>query len=95
MAAYSKRSLVDKLGIKEGHRVVILGAPTDYAKTLGELPAGVVAGKKLQGEYDFLHFFSRSRRELEQKFPALKSCMPSNGMLWIPGPRLHSESQRI
>jgi hypothetical protein len=38
MAGYSKQSLVDKLGIKEGHRVAILGAPAGYAEILGALP---------------------------------------------------------
>lgn len=87
MAGYSKRSLVDKLGIKPGHRVVILGAPPDYATTLGELPPQVKPGKVLRGEMDFLHFFGKSRRELEQRFPALKSCLAPNGMLWISWPK--------
>ena len=28
-----------------------------------------------------------SRRELEQKFPALKSCLAQSGMLWISWPK--------
>jgi hypothetical protein len=86
----SNRSLVDKLGIKSGDRIVILGAPLDYPKALGKLPPGVTAGKQLEGEYDFLHFFSRSRRELEQKFSVLKSCLASNGMIWISWPKASS-----
>jgi hypothetical protein len=87
MAGYSKRSLVDKLGIKPGQRIVIVGAPADYAKTLGELPPDVTLAKRIQGEHDFLHFFSKSRHELEQKFPALKTGLVSNGALWISWPK--------
>ena len=87
MAGYSKRSLIDKLGIKEGYRVAILGAPPHYATTLGKLPPGVEFSRKLQGEKDFLHFFSASRQELEQRFPALKSCLAQSGMLWISWPK--------
>jgi len=87
MAGYSKRSLVDKLGIKDGHRVAILGAPPHYATTLGTLPPHVKPGNKIQGEKDFLHFFTVSRRELEQRFPALKSCLAQSGMLWISWPK--------
>ncbi len=87
MAGYSQRSLVDKLGIKEGHHVAILGAPPDYFSNLGKLPSQVKLGTKLQGEKDFLHFFTTSRRELEQKFPARKACLAQNGLLWISWPK--------
>lgn len=87
MAGYSKRSLVDKLGIKEGLRVAILGAPGDFPETLGELPLQVKLGATLRSEKDFVQFFTKSRLELEQKFPALKSCLAQNGMLWISWPK--------
>ena len=90
MAGYSKRSLVDKLGIKEGHRVAILGAPAGYAEILGELPPQVKPGKELRGEKDFLHFFTKSREELAQKFPALKSSLAQTGMLCISWPKVSS-----
>ena len=87
MTGYSKRSLVDKLGIKEGLRVAILGAPADFPKTLGELPPQVKLGGNLHGEKDFVQFFTKSEVELERKFPALKSCLAKNGMLWISWPK--------
>lgn len=87
MAGYSKRSLVDKLGLKEGQRVAVLGAPADYARTLGSLPPQVKLGGDLRGEKDFIHYFAKSRRELGDKFPALKSCVAQNGMLWISWPK--------
>lgn len=87
MAGYSKRSLIDKLGIKQGHRVAILGAPPDYLTTLGELPPRTIVGKKLKREMDFLHFFTKSHQELANKFAALKSCLAQNGMLWISWPK--------
>jgi hypothetical protein len=87
MAGCSKRSLVDKLGIKEGHRVAILGAPAGYAKILRELPLRVKPAKELHGEKDFVHFFTNSRPELERKFPALKSTLAQTGMLWISWPK--------
>jgi len=87
MAGYSKRFLVDKLGIKEGYRVAIVGAPPHYATTLGTLPPGVKPGRRIHREKDFFHFFTVSRRELEQTFPALKSCLAQSGMLWISWPK--------
>lgn len=87
MAGYSKRSLVEKLGIKEGLRVTVLGAPGDYVRTLGNLPPGVKFGSDLCGEKNFIHYFAKSRQELGDKFPALKSCLTPNGMLWISRPK--------
>ena len=86
-AGYSKKSLVDKLGIKEGMKVAILHPPENYRATLGPLPAKTVAGKKLQAETDFIQFFTKSRRELEGDFPSLKRALAQNGMLWISWPK--------
>ena len=61
MAGYSKRSLVDKLGVKSGHRACILNAPADYDQTLGSLPEGVTVATSLRGALDFIHFFTTSR----------------------------------
>jgi len=87
MAGYSKRSLVDKLGIKQGYRVAFLGAPANYAATLGSMPPDVKTSKVLRGETDFVHFFTKSRNELKQKFPVLKSSLAQKGMLWISWPK--------
>jgi hypothetical protein len=87
MAGYSGRVLGDMLGIEEGYRVAVLGAQPHYTTSLGKLPPQVSLGKKVQGEKDFLYFFTTSRRELEQRFPALKSCLAQDGMLWISWPK--------
>src|SRR4029077_11460068 len=47
MAGYSGTPLPQKLGIKAGHRVVLLDASDGFAATLGPLPDGarIVAGR--------------------------------------------------
>jgi hypothetical protein len=87
MAGYSKRTLVDKLGIKKGCRVAILGEPAGCAKTLEKLPPQVKPDRDLSGEKDIIHFFTKSRLELGGKFPALKACLAQTGMLWISWPK--------
>jgi len=47
MAGYADRSLVDKLGIKAGTRLLILAPPPGFARTLGTLPQGVVVAKQI------------------------------------------------
>ena len=87
-AGYSKRSLIEKLGIKAGYHLAILHAPADYAQTLGPLPFDVVQVTELGGEpLDFVHFFTTQRAELVANFLALKASLKPAGMLWISWPK--------
>ena len=87
MAGYSDKSLVDKLGIKPGARMALLGAPPGYARTLGPLPEGAVVAKTLRGEFDFIQFFTTKRVDLERRFAALAKALEPAGMLWISWPK--------
>lgn len=60
MAGYSKRPLVKKLGIKEGHRVFFGNAPKGYHSTLGRLPRGAEVLKSLKNGCDFIQFFTKA-----------------------------------
>jgi hypothetical protein len=79
---YSKKSLIKKLGIKEGFKIIILNPPEGYYQTLGSLPKGVFVSRTLKGPFDFIHFFARKRDELESKFTILKE-LSQNGVLWV------------
>lgn len=87
MAGYSKRSLVDKLGIKPGYRIYIGNAPAGYDKTLGELPAKAAAAKSLKGPCDFIQFFTTEKSVLDTTFPKLKKNLDLAGTLWISWPK--------
>ena len=86
-AGYSRKSLVEKLGIKVGFAIAILGGPRNYAATLGELPSGVKQGTRLKGPLDFIQFFSSRRSHLEELFPKLKAALSPSGMLWVSWPK--------
>lgn len=86
-AGYSNRSLVEKLGIKPGHKVHIAHAPVDYRATLGGLPEKAVFSKSLDGTCDFIQFFTKEKAELEMSFPKLKKHLAANGSLWISWPK--------
>jgi len=87
MAGYSHRSLVDKLGIKHGASVLILEAPSGYAKTLGRLPKGVAVAKAPKPGLDFIHLFTTKRADLERRFGALQAALAPAGMLWVSWPK--------
>jgi len=86
-AGYSKKPLVEKLGIREGFAISIIGAPEDYAATLGKLPSSVKQTKKLEGPLDFVQFFCSKRAQLEENFRRLKGALSTSGMLWVSWPK--------
>ena len=86
MAGYSKRSLVDKLGIKPGFKICLVNTPSGYDQTLGELPP-VTQVETLAGPLDFIHFFTQEQAELEHRFLHLKEALAQTGMLWISWPK--------
>jgi hypothetical protein len=89
VAGYSKRSLVDKLGIKAGASIAIINPPSGYERTLGTLPS-VSRKSPGTGPLDFVQFFTREKRELERRFPALARALAPAGMLWISWPKKSS-----
>ncbi len=90
MAGYSKRSLVEKLGIKPGATVAILNAPRGYHRTLGKLPTPLARKAPTAGPLDFIQFFTTAQRELERKFPALERALAPAGVLWVSWPKKSS-----
>jgi hypothetical protein len=97
MAGYSPRGLVEKLGIKEGRKVLFIQAPGDYGKTLGPLPevasrsatAAQAASRALakSAPFDFIQCFCREEAELRSLFPILKGLLAPDGMVWISWPK--------
>ena len=81
MAGYSGTPLPKKLGIKPGTRLGLVGAPDDFAETLGDLPDGVsprrVARNKEQ--FDVIVCFARSSKELARELPALPARLHPGG----------------
>ena len=63
-AGYSGTPLPKKLGIREGTRVALLGAPPGFEDTLGELPHGAIARRGARGAAELTLWFVRSRAEL-------------------------------
>jgi hypothetical protein len=86
-AGYSGKSLVDKLGIKPGMLLAIIGAPSGYRSTLGTLPRGVSVLSAPRGTLPFIHFFTTKRALLQRRFPALKRVLAQDGALWVSWPK--------
>jgi hypothetical protein len=91
-AGYSGTPLPKKLGIKPGHRVLLLSAPEHFeSDTLGELPAGVKVGRRLGGSADVIVSFHTERADLARRMPQLRAAMEPAAGLWIAWPKRASK----
>lgn len=87
----SKKSLVAKLGIKEGQRIRIINAPSKYDTQLGRLPKNVVEASGNESDLDFVQLFTSSEEELKKEFPKLMRTLKKEGIIWISYPRTSSK----
>jgi hypothetical protein len=85
MAGYSGTPLAKKIGIKAGHRVLLVGAPKDFPLSLGALPntATIIS----RGAFDVAIVFVLSAADLELRFARLQSSMAEDGMIWAAWPK--------
>jgi hypothetical protein len=89
MAGYSGTPLPRKLGIAQGHRVLLDGAPAEF--TLGELPPDTVLHRRAAGgPYDVILCFCPDAARLARRWPVLHGLTPPAGALWIAWPKRSS-----
>lgn len=83
-SGYSKISLVRKLGIKPGNKILLLNSPSHYLDLLSELPPDVtVVDEESMGEFPFIHLFVKDSKELYKYFSIAKNRLAKDGMLWV------------
>ncbi len=91
MAGYSGTPLPQKLGIKEGSRVALIGAPEGFAAALEPLPAKVKLARRIgqsgSPPLDVILFFADRAAELEKRFSSLAAKLAPNGGLWVAWPK--------
>ena len=88
MAGYSGTPLAKKLGIAEGTRLGVLGAPRGFA--IDDLPDGVTPSRRARGPLDVIVSFHTERAELAQRLPVLLDALDVAGGLWIAWPKKSS-----
>lgn len=82
-AGYSGTPLPKKLGIREGSVCAFLGAPADFAATLGLLPGGVRILTTARGPLDVIVLFATRRADLPKQFARVARELSPAGALWI------------
>jgi hypothetical protein len=88
---YSHVPLWRKLGIREGARVVLAGAPATLPDSLEGLPAGVELLDAPAADSDVILWFPASAAELASGLAPLKARLRYDGGLWVAWPKRASK----
>jgi len=83
---HNPKTVVEKIGIKRGHVVSVVGLDDDaFVADLEKAGAEVILGRAKQNS-DAIVYAASSRKELE-KLGTLKASLAANGALWILRPK--------
>jgi hypothetical protein len=86
-AGYSRTPLPRKLGIREGSRVLLVGAPVGFRDVLGDLPGGVDLTATGADGLDVVVLFAPDTAALRAQFGGLVTRLASAGGLWVAWPK--------
>jgi hypothetical protein len=92
-SGYSGTPLAKKLGIKNGFHISLVNAPEYYLRLFTDLPAELYFENEEVKDTDFIHFFTKSRKEYEALLPVLKTRIKPNGIIWVSWPKKVSKVQ--
>jgi hypothetical protein len=91
---YSATPMWKKLGIKEGSRVLVQGAPEGFDRALvgnGPLPPAVDFVSRATRGIDVALLFTTERSVLVRRFAPLAKALDPAGRLWIAWPKKASK----
>ena len=87
MAGYSGTPLVQKLGIKPGHRISTVNEPPSFDQALGALPNGAAFVGSTAKDVDVIVAFESVLKDFKKHLPALANRIQTDGMIWIAWPK--------
>ena len=88
---YSGTPLPKKLGIREGSRVMLVGAPDGFAGLLAPIPDGVRLLSETAGVIDVAVLFATEQAEMIRWFDTLAASLDTAGGLWVAWPKKASK----
>jgi hypothetical protein len=84
---YSGTPLPKKLGIREGSRVFVAGAPDGFDAALVPLPPGVQRLGRAGHPMDVVLLFATKEGRLRSRFARLAAGLEPGGRLWVAWPK--------
>jgi hypothetical protein len=82
MAGYSGTPLLKKIGIKEGHRVLLVNPPRNLPEEFRDY-----ADEQPSKETDVVVFFAISQQDFRTEFARAGKQIKPDGMIWIAWPK--------
>ena len=86
-------ALARKLKIKPKMRAAITNPPEGFMQALGDLPDGFSLGHRLEGSFDWVQIFVKSRAELARLAPKAVESLSPVSLLWVCFPKGSSKIQ--
>jgi hypothetical protein len=86
-------SIVKKLGITSGARVLVIGSPAPYSELVPGIPDDVELVSARAKSVDVIHYFTKSRSGLRAALLKFKSQIKQDGMVWVSWPKKASGVQ--
>jgi hypothetical protein len=84
---YSGKPLAQKLGIKPGFRIFVVGAPAAYETIVGALPDGAAIVARPGKTLDMVHVFATERATLGKRLAGYRKAIAPDGMIWVSWPK--------
>ena len=92
--SYADRPLLDKLGVKPGSRVAVIGVhDASFFAQLDSRAADISRGRP-KPDSDLIFFDAEAAKDLEQ-LSSLRSLLKPNGAIWVVYPKGRQEIREI
>lgn len=79
------KSVSQKMGIRPAARSHFVNAPATTLTAMAH--PGLKICDRLEGDFDYIHFFALTQAEMDHTFPKLKAHLGATGMLWLSWPK--------
>ena len=86
-AGYSGKSLIAKLGWKEGSKAIVIAAPGNYSDLTDDADIAPKKSVPAAGSLDFIHLFVKDTAGLARDLPKLEPRLSEGGMIWVSWPK--------
>jgi hypothetical protein len=91
MVGYSGTPTAQKLGIKSGSLLLVVGADRDYSQIVVPMPEGVSYSSTLDKTVDIVHIFTVWRDELVETLERYRPLLRPDASIWVSWPKKASK----
>jgi hypothetical protein len=87
VTGYSGTPLAQKLGIRDGARIAVVGAPKGYRALLAPLPESVQFMARVGRTTDLVHVFCTARADLARALASYRRQLDPRATVWVSWPK--------